>query len=303
MRAGLAGPDATVVIGYSVARRFGVTTIRKIACLLDGECQRMQFATTTLRGLVPKSLRRRLASIGTLRNAWNLAIALRDVLQWRPVTQSRYAQIFTDRTDPFGYGVKPFESEKFQAAIELLDQVRNDARFERAWEIGCAEGVFTARLAPICEQLFAVDYVVLALDRARTRCRQFNNIAFTTWDLKAEPAPGSFDLIVIMDVLGSLGGRGEIYRARDKVVAALAPGGYLFCSDCLGDLYRRRIEDSRWARLLHRGPRNIHRLVAAHPALVEIAGRETSMHLLALFRNAAEDFSFLRGERAWPARW
>jgi hypothetical protein len=37
--------------------------------------------------------------------------------------------------------------------------------------------------------------------------------------------------------------------------------------------------------LLLRGPRNIHHFVAAHPALVEVARRETSMHLLALFRN------------------
>jgi hypothetical protein len=32
-------------------------------------------------------------------------------------------------------------------------------------------------------------------------------------------------------------------------------------------------------------PRNILRLVAAHPALVEVARRETTMHLLVLFRN------------------
>jgi chemotaxis methyl-accepting protein methylase len=245
----------------------------------------MLFARTIFRELAPKSLRRRLASIGTLRNSWYLAIALRDVLQSRPVTQSRYAEIFTNRTDPFGYELKSFESEKFHAAFELLDRVRNDARFERAWEIGCAEGVFTARLALICERLFAVDYVPLALERARARCQQFSNVSFATWDLKVDPAPGSFDLIVIMDVLGSLGGRDDICRARDKVAAALAPGGYLLYGDCLGDLYRRRIENSWWARLLLRGPRNIHRLVAAHQALIGVAPRETSMHLLALFRN------------------
>lgn len=245
----------------------------------------MHFARTALRELAPKNLRRRLASIERLRNFWYLAITLRDVLQWRPVTQSGYAQIFTDRTDPFGYELKPFESEKFQAALEFLARVHNDARFERAWEIGCAEGVFTVRLAPICERLFSVDYVPLALERARARCRRFSNVSFMTWDLKTDPAPGSYDLIVIMDVLGSLGGRDDICRARDKVAAALAPGGHLLYSDCLGDLYRRRIENSWWARLLLRGPRNVHRLVAAHPALVEVARRETSMHLLALFRN------------------
>jgi hypothetical protein len=219
-----------------------------------------------------------------LRGTWYLAIALRDVLRWRPVTQSRYTEIFTARCDPFGYEDKAFEFEKFQAGIELLDDVRDDGCFERAWEIGCAEGVFTTRLAPICERLIAVDYVPLALERSRVRCREFSNISFTKWDLKTDPAPDSFDLIVVMDVLSLFGGRRDIRRARDKVASALAPGDYLLFSDCLGDLNRCRIEGSWWARLLLRGPRNIHRLVAAHPALVEVARRETSMHLLALFR-------------------
>lgn len=230
-------------------------------------------------------MRRKLASISALQSARHLAFALRDELRWRPVTQSRYTEIFTARTDPWNYEVTPFEFEKFQAAIELLDGVGNDARFERAWEIGCAEGVLTARLAQICERLSAVDFIPLALERAHLRCQQFSNISFTKWDLKSDPAPGPFDLIVITDVLGSLGGRRDIRRARDKVVGALAPGGYLLYGDCLGDRHRRRIEDSWWGRLLLRGPRNIHRFVAAHPVLVEVTRRETTNHLLALFRN------------------
>jgi hypothetical protein len=232
---------------------------------------------------MPLRLRRKFASIGALRETWYLAIALREVLRWRPVTQSGYAEIFT-RRDPFGYEGEGFEFEKFQAATELLYAARNDARFERAWEIGCAEGAFTTQLAPRCERLIAVDYIALALERARARCGEFTNISFTKWDLTTDPAPGSFDLIVIMDVLGSFGRR-DVRRARDKVVSALAPGGYLLFGDCLGDLYRRRIEDSWWARLLLRGARNLQRSVAGHPALVEVARRETSMHLLALFRN------------------
>ena len=231
-----------------------------------------------------QQLKRKLASITVLRNTWHFVFILRDELRRRPIAQGRYAELFTDRTDPFGYKVKPFEFEKFEAAIELLDGVRNGARFERAWEIGCAEGVLTARLAPICERLSAVDFIPLALERARVRCQEFSNISFSKWDLTSDPAPGPFELIVITDVLGSMG-QGDIRRARNKVVSALAPSGYLLYSDCLGELHRRRIQANWWGRSLLRGPRNIHRFVAAHPALVEIARRETPMHLLALFRN------------------
>jgi SAM-dependent methyltransferase len=228
-------------------------------------------------------VRRKLASISALRGGWHFALALRDELQRRSFTQSGYAQSFTGRTDPWGYEVTSFALERFRAAIELLDIGRNGARFQRAWEIGCAEGVFTARLARICERLSAVDFVPLALERARAGCREFSNISFSKWDLKSDPSPGPFDLIVIMDVLDYFGGRSDIRRARDKVVNALAPGGYLLYSGCLGDFHLRRIH-SWGGRLLFRGANNIHRFVAAHPALDEVARRETTMHLLALFR-------------------
>jgi protein-L-isoaspartate O-methyltransferase len=247
----------------------------------------MRLAQTTFRELMPfgQQVRRKLASIRALRSAWHLARALRNELRWRPVPQSKYAKCFTARTDPWGYEVFLFTLEKFQAAIELLDGARRDACFERAWEIGCAEGAMTARLAQICERLSAVDFIPLALERARERCQEFSNISFSKWDLKSDPAPGPFDLIVITDVLGSLGGRRDIRRARDKVVSALSPGGYLLYGDYLGELHSRRIHDSWWGRLMLLRPRKILRLVAAHPALDEVARRETSMHLLALFRN------------------
>jgi SAM-dependent methyltransferase len=233
-----------------------------------------------------RSMRRKLSSISALRRAWHLAVTLRNELRWRPVPQSSYAKCFADRTDPWGYEDTPFILERFQASIELLDDARRDACFERAWEIGCAEGVMTAQLAQRCKQLCAVDFVPLALERARVRCQECGNVSFGEWDLKSDPAPGTFDLIVITDVLGSnFGGPRDVRRARDKVVSALAPGGYLLYGDYLGELPSRRIHDSWWGRLLLLRTRKIHRIVAAHPALVEVARRETTMHLLVLFQN------------------
>lgn len=232
-----------------------------------------------------RQLRRELASIRPLADAWRLALKLQDELRRRPVTQSRYGEIFTARSDPFKYEVTGFEFEKFQAAIELLDIARNGDLFKQAWEIGCAEGVLTTRLAQICEWLSAVDFIPLALERARVRCQEFSNISFNKWDLKSDPASGPFNLIVIMDVLGSYGGRRDIGHARDKIVGALASGGYLLWSDCLGEPDRRRVQNSWWGRLLLRGPRNIHHFIATHPAIVEVECRETTMHKLALFRS------------------
>jgi 2-polyprenyl-3-methyl-5-hydroxy-6-metoxy-1,4-benzoquinol methylase len=244
----------------------------------------MRLAHISLRESAPAGLRRKLASIRALRSSWHFTRALLNELRWRPISQNRYAEAFRARTDPWDYEVTPFTLEKFQAAIELLDDARNSARFERAWEIGCAEGAMTARLAQICERLSAVDFISLALERARLRCQEFGNVSISEWDLMSDPAPGVFDLIVITDVLGSLGRERDICRARDKVVSALAPGGYLLYGDYLGDQDSRRIHASWWGRLLLLRPPKILHLVAAHPALDELARRETTRHLLVLFR-------------------
>jgi SAM-dependent methyltransferase len=232
-----------------------------------------------------QQVRRKLASIGVLRSAMHFARALRNELRWRPATQSKYNKCFSARTDPWGYEVTPFTLEKFQTAIELLDGVRGGGRFERAWEIGCAEGAMTVRLAPICGQLLAVDFIPLALERASARCQEFGNISFIKWDLKADPALGRFDLIVITDVFNNFGGQRDIRCARDKLVSALAPGGYLLYGDYLGELANRRIHESWLGRLLLLRPRKVLRIVAAHPALTEVAHRETTMHVLVLFRS------------------
>jgi predicted TPR repeat methyltransferase len=171
-------------------------------------------------------------------------LALRNELRWRPVTQSKYANCFTAQRDPWGYEDTPFTLEKFEGVIDLLNEVCGNTRFKAAWEIGCAEGAMTARLAQICERLLAVDYIPLALERARDRCLSFGNVSFKTWDLQSDSAFDQFDLIVLTDVLGTLGGRNDIRRGRDKVVNALAPAGYLLFGEYLGDMYSRRIHDS-----------------------------------------------------------
>ena len=55
---------------------------------------------------------------------------------------------------------------------------------------------------------------------------------------------GQFDLIVITDVLASFGGRRDVRRASEKLVTALAPGGYLLYGDWVGDRITQSIQNS-----------------------------------------------------------
>jgi SAM-dependent methyltransferase len=233
-----------------------------------------------------QQLRRNLASIKPLRNAWHLARALRGEMQWRTYDQASYAKYIAANPDPWGYSswASELTQQKFQVAIEMVSELGRN--FDRALEIGCAQGGMTERLAPLCKELLAVDFVPVALERARARCHA-SNISFTQWDLKVDPVPGQFDLIVIADVLGSFGGRRDVRRARDKLVAALTPSGYLLYADYDGDRVTQRIHDSWFGRLLLFRPGNILRVVAAHPGLVQVARRNTGWHLLALLQKRA----------------
>jgi SAM-dependent methyltransferase len=233
--------------------------------------------------------RRKLASISMFRSAWHWTEALRRERQWRKYGRNSYASYFAVCADPWGYErAGSSVQEKFKAAVELLNAARGDTRFEHAWEIGCAQGAMTAKLAPLCGHLLAVDYVPLALERASVRCKELGNVSLAEWDLKQDRVPGTFDLIVITDVLGSLpGGWQDIRRARDKLVDALAPRGYLFYGDVIGDSYTRRIHNSWLGRRVLMRPPKILRLIGNHPALTEVTRRETTTHLLVLFRKTS----------------
>jgi SAM-dependent methyltransferase len=229
-----------------------------------------------------QQVRRNLASIKPLRSAWHFVKALRCEMQWRTYNQSQYtAYITTHADDLWGYSsdASGFNERRWIAATEMLHEVGRN--FDRVLEIGCAQGAMTERLAPLCKQLIAVDFVSVALERARARCHG-SNICFRLWNLKVDPVPGQFDLIIITGVLGSFGGRRDIRRARDKLVNALTPGGYLLYGDYVGDGVTQRIHDSWLGRLLLLRPGNILRIIAAHPALVQVAQQNTGRDLLAL---------------------
>jgi Nodulation protein S (NodS) len=188
------------------------------------------------------------------------------------ILAERVRAIYRASRRPWDYAKTPFTLEKFDAAVELLSSVSGDAHFQQAWEIGCAQGEMTVRLARFCEELLAVDFVPLAVERARLRCRECGNVSFTTWDLKFHSAPST------------LGGRQDIRRARDKLADALALGGHLVYGDYVGEPINRHIQNSWYGLLLLSRAGKIARSISAHPASVEVSRRETARHLLVLFQ-------------------
>ena len=79
----------------------------------------------------------------------------------------REARQFFDKlwsaSDPWALDDSELDQRRYRRQAELLA----DRRYSRALEIGCAGGSFTKALAPLCDELVALDIAEAAIDRAR----------------------------------------------------------------------------------------------------------------------------------------
>lgn len=91
---------------------------------------------------------------------------------------------FRARPDPWDFESSAAGLERFQKTWELVPH----RHYRRILEIGCAEGHFTEHIVdrfPDAEVL-AVDFIPLALERARVRCGSRPNVKFEGVDLATQ---------------------------------------------------------------------------------------------------------------------
>jgi O-antigen/teichoic acid export membrane protein/2-polyprenyl-3-methyl-5-hydroxy-6-metoxy-1,4-benzoquinol methylase len=212
-----------------------------------------------------RRLRRLLARIGFLRSGYYLLLAVREALLDSPARgQAELNHEFEPREDPWDYATVSYQRERIRSEVGMLDSVRGAARFGKALEVGCAEGIFTEILAPLCESLLALDISQVALTRARRRLAADQHVRFEEWDLRVNPVPGTFDLIVMIHALEYIRNPLYVHRARAKLVDSLHPGGYLLVGTMkVTEMY----EDAWWGRYFLRSGKRINNFFAEHPAL------------------------------------
>jgi len=107
-----------------------------------------------------------------------------------------FEALFAARPDPWGY-TSPYEQTKYEQTLALLPS----SQITRALDLACAEGHFTAQLAPRVRSLIAADISEIALDQAVKRCAGLDNVRFARLDLTRDLLPGRFELIVCSEVL------------------------------------------------------------------------------------------------------
>lgn len=181
--------------------------------------------------------------------------------------------------DPWAYG-SPYEQLKYQRTLDLLAS----GPIDRALEVACSEGWFTAMLAPRVGHLVASDISETALQRARARCAGRGSIEYRRLDFFDEALPGDLDLLVCSEVLYDLKDKAALERIAAKLAAALRPGGHLLSAHA----YLLRDDPSRtgfdWDAPF--GGAVIAQTFATTPGLALVRSLRTELYRIDLLRKA-----------------
>jgi O-antigen/teichoic acid export membrane protein/2-polyprenyl-3-methyl-5-hydroxy-6-metoxy-1,4-benzoquinol methylase len=227
--------------------------------------EKLFLAPVELRRSIYWQLRHSLARFGFLRSGYYFLAAIGDAVRDSPERgQTELNREFEPREDPWDYTKVSYQQDRIRSEVEMLDAIRGERQFECALEVGCAEGLFTEVLATRCLSLLALDISPVALSRAGRLLQPHQNVRFAQWDLRVDPVPGSYDLIVIVHALEYVRNPVYIRRARAKLVKSLRPGGYLLIGTMkTADVY----ENAWWGRYLLRSGKMINQFFMRHPEL------------------------------------
>ena len=133
-----------------------------------------------------------------------------------------FEAVFASATDPWSY-VTPYEQFKYEQTLALIQP----GIVPRALELACAEGRFTRQLAPRVRELLAMDISTVAIERAKARCADLQNVQFAQLDFIADAVPTGFDLVICSEVLYYLNSDEALLNVGAKLRDALTPGGRL----------------------------------------------------------------------------
>lgn len=131
-----------------------------------------------------------------------------------------FEDLYRSKGDPWGFADSEYEREKYAATLAALPA----PRYRHALEVGCSIGIFTRALGDRCDRVTAVDTSATAIEAARERCRGLAHVEIVPMTVPANFPVGSFDLIVLSEVLYYLD-RGDLARLADRCLAASAPQG------------------------------------------------------------------------------
>lgn len=113
------------------------------------------------------------------------------------VPTGHFDALYGKSSDPWGFETSAYERRKYDLTLASLP----DRRFGQAFELGCSIGVLTVALAERCDRILAGDCSAPAIEIARTKRGHHPNVTFRQMRAPGQLPSGSYDLIVLSEVL------------------------------------------------------------------------------------------------------
>ncbi|MFG1992876.1 class I SAM-dependent methyltransferase [Actinoplanes sp. NPDC048988] len=184
------------------------------------------------------------------------------------VSVDHFTNMYLVKDDPWDLATKWHDRRKYAVTMASLPR----ERYRRCYEPGASIGLLTRMLAERCDEVLAVDSVVEAVAAARDSLADLPNVRYEQANLPAGLPEGTFDLIVVGDLLYYLSAE-DLDRLLDGLVERLEPGG-----DLVSVHFSNRADGGNYDGF------NVHAALAARPGLERLVHHDDEWFLLDAFR-------------------
>jgi trans-aconitate methyltransferase len=184
------------------------------------------------------------------------------------VSDDYFTGLYLAKDDPWDLATKWHDQRKYAVTVASLPR----PRYRRCYEPGCSIGLLTRMLAPRCDEILAVDSIESAVRQAADAVREFPHVRVQRATLPAELPAGSYDLIVIGDLLYYLSAD-DLDVLLDGLIDRLEPDG-----DIVAVHFRDRQHGGNYDGF------NVHAALASRPGLERRVHHEDEWFLLDVLR-------------------
>ena len=195
---------------------------------------------------------------------------------------SQWDEIFSAE-DPWGYD-KPYEVRKYEETLELLADVSTN---DVVAEVACAEGHFTARLAPLVKKVRAYDISTIALKRldARLKLAKIYNVETTQFDLLLDVLTETSDVVLCCEVLYYVPPK-QLSDVVDRLISGLKPGGVFVHAHAFEAIERDSKPGFGWQQPF--GAKRISEMFGKHAELQRTKVIETDLYLVERYEKVSD---------------
>jgi SAM-dependent methyltransferase len=187
------------------------------------------------------------------------------------VSLDYFTGLYLAKDDPWDLATKWHDQRKYAVTMASLPR----PRYRRCYEPGCSIGLLTRMLAPRCDEILAVDSVGSAVRQAREAVQGFPHVRVEQAVVPAELPDGTFDLIVVGDLLYYLSA-GDLDALLDGMVQRLEPDG-----DLVAVHFRDRRDGGNYDGF------NVHSALSSRPGLERRVRHEDDWFVLDVLRRVA----------------